>query len=196
MVLEKTLESPLDTKAIKPVKHKGNQLWIFIGRTDAEAETPILWPPDLKSRHIGKDTDAGKDWRQEEKRVTEDEIVGWHHWLNRHEFDKLWEIVRDSKPGVLQSMGSQRVGHNWATEPPQQRNCCERKNKQQKKKKKQTHKTKNWGDLKPQKFIFSLFWRPEAQNYSVCGVLASGGSEGEADSRLSQRLSVLILGVP
>ena len=75
MVLEKTLESPLDSKEIKPVNPKGNQPWIFIGRTDAEAEAPILWPPDVKSRLIGKDPDAGKDWRQKEKRAAEDEMV-------------------------------------------------------------------------------------------------------------------------
>ena len=83
MVLE-TLESPLDCKEIKPVNPIGNQSWIFIGRTDAEA--PILWPPDVKNWLTGKDLDAGKDWRQEEKGTTEDEMVGWHHWLNAHEF--------------------------------------------------------------------------------------------------------------
>ena len=82
IVLEKTLESPLDCKEIKPVNPKGNQSWIFIGRTDAEAETPILWPPHVKNWLIGKDPDTGKDWRQEEKGVIEDEMVGWHHWLN------------------------------------------------------------------------------------------------------------------
>ena len=86
VVLEKTLESPLDSKEVKPVNPKGNQSWIFIGRTDAEAEAPILWPLDVKSRLIGKDPDAGKDWNQEEKGTTEDEVVGWLHWLNRHEF--------------------------------------------------------------------------------------------------------------
>ena len=84
--LEKTLESPLDCKESKPVNPKGNTTWIFIGRTDAEAETPILWSPDVKSRLIRKDPDAGKDWRQKEKGLTEDEMVGWHHWLNEHEF--------------------------------------------------------------------------------------------------------------
>ena len=79
VVLEKTLESPLDCKEIKPVNHKRNQPWIFIGRTDAEAETPILWPPDAKNRVIGKDHDAGKDWRWEEKGVIEDEVAAWHH---------------------------------------------------------------------------------------------------------------------
>ena len=84
VVLEKTLESPLDCKKIQPVHPKVNQSWIFIGRTDAEAETPVLWPPDGKNWLIWKDPDAGKDWRQEEKGTTEDEMVGWHHWLNGH----------------------------------------------------------------------------------------------------------------
>ena len=87
MVLEKTLESPLDCKEIQPVHPKGNRSWIFIGRTDAEAETPILWPPDTKSWLIWKDLDAGKDWRQEEKGTTEDEMTGWHHLLDEHEFE-------------------------------------------------------------------------------------------------------------
>ena len=82
MVLEKTLESPLDCKEIQPVHPKGNQPWVFIGRTDTEAETPIFWPPDTKSQLIGKDPDAGKDFRQEEKGMTEDELIGWHHRLN------------------------------------------------------------------------------------------------------------------
>ena len=85
-VVEKTLESPLDCKEIQPVNPKGNQSWIFIGRTDVEA--PTLWPPDVKSQLTGKDADAGKDWRQEEKGTTEDEMVGWHHWLNGHEFEQ------------------------------------------------------------------------------------------------------------
>ena len=92
VVLKKTLESPLDCKEIQPVNPKGNQSWIFIGRTNAEAETPIFWPPDAKNwligkDPIGKDPDAGKDWRQEEKGTIEDEIVGWHHRLNGHEFE-------------------------------------------------------------------------------------------------------------
>ena len=91
VVLEKTLESSLDSKEIKPVHSKGNQSWIFIGRTDVEAETPVLWPPDANSWLIGKDADAGKDGRQEEKGMTEDEMVGWHHRLNRHELEQiLW----------------------------------------------------------------------------------------------------------
>ena len=89
VVLEKTLESPLDCKEIKPVNLKGNQSWIFIGRTDAEAEAQMLWPPDVKNWLIGKEPDAGKDWRQEEKRETEDEIIRWHHWLRGHEFEQV-----------------------------------------------------------------------------------------------------------
>ena len=87
VVLENTLESPLDCKEIQAVNPKGNHPWIFIGRTDAEGEAPILWPPDMKNWLIGKDPDAGKDWGQEEKGTTEDEMVGWHHWLNGHEFE-------------------------------------------------------------------------------------------------------------
>ena len=85
-MLEKTLESPLDCKEIQPVHPKGNQSWIFIGRTDAEAETPIIWLPDVKNWLIGRDSDAGKDWRCEEKQMTEDEMAGWHHQLYEHEF--------------------------------------------------------------------------------------------------------------
>ena len=91
VVLEKTLESPLDCKEIQPVHPKGGQSWMFIGRTDAEAEAPILWPPDAKSWLIGKDPDAGKDWRWEKKGTTEDEMVGWHHRLNGHEFEQALE---------------------------------------------------------------------------------------------------------
>ena len=115
VVLEKTLESPLDYKEIQSVHPKGNQSWVFIVRTDAEAKTPILWLFDEKNWLIWKDPDAGKDWGQEEKGTTEDEMVGWHHWLNGHEFEsgRWWWT---GKPGVLQSIGSQRVIHNWATE--------------------------------------------------------------------------------
>ena len=87
VVLEKTLESPLDCKEIQPVHPKGDQSWVFIGRTDVEVETPIFWPPDMKSWLIWKDPDAGKDWGQEEKGITEDKMVGWHHQLNGHEFE-------------------------------------------------------------------------------------------------------------
>ena len=87
MVLEKTLESPLDCKEIQPVHSKGDQPWVFFGRNDAKAETPVLWPPHAKSRLIRKDSVAGKDWEQEEKGATEDEIAGWHHRLDGHEFE-------------------------------------------------------------------------------------------------------------
>jgi len=98
VVLEKTLESPLDCKEIQPVHPKGNQPWIFIGRTDAEAETPVLWPPDAKNWVFGKDPDAGENLRQEEKGTTEDKVVGWHHWLGGHEFEQA--------PGVGGGQGS------------------------------------------------------------------------------------------
>ena len=88
MVLEETLENPLDCKEIQPVHPKGNQSWIFTGRIDAEAETTILWPPDMKNWLIGKDSDSGKDWRQEEKGMTEDEMVGSHHWLDGHKIEQ------------------------------------------------------------------------------------------------------------
>ena len=86
--VEKIRESPLDYKEIQPFHPKGDQSWVFIGRTDVEAETPVLWPPDVKNGLIGKDLDAGKDWRKEEKGMTENEMVGWHHWLNGHEFEQ------------------------------------------------------------------------------------------------------------
>ena len=101
----RTLDSPLDCKKIKPVNPKGNQSWIFIGRTDAEAETPILWPPGVKNWLIGKDPDAGKDWRQEEKGTTEDEMVGWHHQLNGCEFEQAL--------GVGDGQGSLVCGSPW-----------------------------------------------------------------------------------
>ena len=109
VVLEKTPESPLYCKEMQPVYPKRDQSWLFIGRTDAKAETPILWPPDGKSWLIWKDPDAGKDWRQE-KGMTKDEMAGWHHWLNGRESE--WS------PGVgmLRFMGSQRVGYDWVTE--------------------------------------------------------------------------------
>ena len=92
VVLEKILESLLDCKEIQPVQPKGNKYWIFIGKTDAEIETPILWPPEAKSWLLRKDPDAGKDWRQEEKVTTEDEMVGWHHGLNGHEFEQALRV--------------------------------------------------------------------------------------------------------
>ena len=116
VVLEKTHESPLDSKEIKPVTPKGNQLWIFTGRTDIEAEAPIFWPPDVKSQPIGKHIDAGKYWRQEGKGTTEDEMVGWKHPTITESMDmslsKLWEMVEDRGA----SIGSQSVTHNLLTE--------------------------------------------------------------------------------
>ena len=105
VVLEKTLESPLDCKEIKPVRLKRNKSLIFTGRTDAEAETPILWPPDVKNWFIGKYLDAGKDWRQEEKGMTEDKMVGWHHQHNGHEFEQA--------PGVGEEQGSLACCGPW-----------------------------------------------------------------------------------
>ena len=105
VVLEKTLESPLDCKEIQPVHPKGDQSWVFTGRTDVEAETPILWPPDAKSWLIWKDPDAGKDWRQEEKGTTKDEMVGWHHQLDRHGFG--WT------PGVGDGQGGLVCCGSW-----------------------------------------------------------------------------------
>ena len=113
------LRVPWDSKEIQPVHPKGNQSWIFIWRTDAEAETPILWPPDAKKWFTGKDPDAGKDWRQEEKRMTEDEMVGWHHQLNGHEFEHLGDgegqgSLHAAVHGVAKS---QTWLSNWTTIP-------------------------------------------------------------------------------
>ena len=116
MVLEKTLESPLDCKEIRPVNPKGNQSWIFFGRTDVEAETPILWPRDMKNRLIRKHPDAERDWRQKEKGTTKDETVGWHHWLDGHEFEQALGV--DDGQGSLAccSPCCHRVRHDWVTE--------------------------------------------------------------------------------
>ena len=105
VVLEKILESLLDCKEIQPVHPEGDQSWVFIGRTDAEAETPILWPPDAKNWLIGNDPDAGRDWRQKEKGMIMDEIVGWHHWLNGHEFEQT--------PGDGEGQGSLVCCRPW-----------------------------------------------------------------------------------
>ena len=115
VVLEKTLESPSDCKEMQPIHPKGDQSWVFIGRTDVAAETPVFWPSNAKSWLIWKDADAGKDWGQEENGNTEDEIVRWHHWVNGH---LTWVWVDSGswwwtgRPGVLQFMGSQRAGHD------------------------------------------------------------------------------------
>ena len=128
VVLQKTLESPLDWKEIQPV-HPKDQSWVFTGRTDVEAKTPILWPPDAKSWIIWKDPDAGKDWRREEKETTENEMAGWLDEMvgqsmiwdgSPTQWTWVWVNSRSwwwtGRPGVPQSMGSQRVGHDWATE--------------------------------------------------------------------------------
>ena len=112
-MLEKVLESPLDCKEVKPVNPNGNQSWMFIGSTDAEAETPTFWPPDAKNWLIWKDPDAGKDWGQEEKGMTEDKMVGWHHLLNGPEFELALGV--GDEQGSLVCWGC-RVGHAWVTE--------------------------------------------------------------------------------
>ena len=117
LVLEKTLESPLDYKEIQPVHPKGDQSWVFFGRNDAEAETPVLWPPHAKSWLIGKDPDAGRNWGQEEKGTTEDEMAGWHHQLDGREFE--WTLGFGDGQGGLACCDSwgRRVRHDWVTEP-------------------------------------------------------------------------------
>ena len=127
VMLENTLESPLDCKEIKPVSPKWNQAWMFIGRTEAGAL--ILWLPDVKSWLIGKVSDSGKDWGQEEKGMTEDEMAGWH--FSPTQWTWVWVNSRSwwwtGRPGVLWFMGSQRVRHNWATEMNwtyRDVNCC------------------------------------------------------------------------
>ena len=116
---EDSWESLLDCKEIKSVNPKGNQPWIVIGRTDAEAEAPILWLPDGKSQLIGKDPDAGKDWRQEEKEMTEDEIVGWYHRLNGHAFEQTLGDGEGQGSLACWPVGLQRVGHNLVTDQQQ-----------------------------------------------------------------------------
>ena len=118
VVLEKTLESPSDCKETQPVHSKGDQSWVYFGRNDAKAETPVLWPPHVKSWLIGNDSDGGRDWGQEEKGTTEAEMAGWHHSCHRW----TWVWVNSGscwwtgRPGVLRFMGSQKVGHDWAME--------------------------------------------------------------------------------
>ena len=124
----KTLENPLDCKEIQPVHPKGDQSWVFIGRTDAKAETPILWPPDVKSWLIWKDPDAGKHWGQEEKETTEDEMVAWYHWLNGHGFG--WTL------GVGDGQGGLVCSSSW--------DCKEL----------DTTERLNWTELKNEKYCF------------------------------------------
>ena len=116
LMLERTFESPLDCKEIQPVNFKRNQSWIFIGRTDVEAETPILWPPDAKNWLLGKDPIAGEDWRQEEKGTMEDEMVGWYHQLDWHVWASSGSWCWTGKPGALQFMELLWIRHDWATE--------------------------------------------------------------------------------
>ena len=122
VVLEKTLENPFDCKEIQPINPKGNQSWIFIERTDAdaEAEAPILWSPDVKSWLIRKDPDAGKDWGQEENGTTKDETVGWHHLLNGHEFEQALADGEGQGGLACFSLWGWKEWHNWATEQQQQ----------------------------------------------------------------------------
>ena len=115
VVFEETLESPLECKEMQLVNPKGNQSWVFTGRTDVKAETPVLWPPDAKSWFIWKDPDAGKDWRHK-KGMTEDEMVGWHHRLNGHEIEQALRVGDEQGSLGAQYMGLQRVGHNRVTE--------------------------------------------------------------------------------
>ena len=116
VMLEKTLKSLLDCKDIQPVNPEENQSWIFIGRTDAETETPVLWPPNVKNWLLGRDPDAGKDWRWEEKGMTEDEMVGWHYWFSGHEVESTLG-VGDGQGGLACcSPWGCRVWHDWVTE--------------------------------------------------------------------------------
>ena len=116
MVLEKTLEIPLDWKEIQPVNPKGNQSWVFIGRTDAETESPVLWPPDGKNWLSGKDPDTGGDWRQKEKGTKEDEMVGWHHQLDGHEFERAPGVGDGQRSLACCCPQGCRVRHDWVIE--------------------------------------------------------------------------------
>ena len=136
-----------------PVSPKGNQPWIFSGRTDAEAEAPILWPPDAKNQLIGKDPDAGKDWRQEEKGTTEDEMVGWHHWLNGHEFEQT--------PGDSEGPGSLVCCCLWGL---RESDTTEQLNNNHRPSVTKDYKLGGW---EPQKCTPFWFWRPGAQRWVV-----------------------------
>ena len=141
VVLERTLESPLDCKEIQLVHSKGDQSWVFIGRTDAKVETPVLWPPHAKSWLIGKDSDIGRDWGQEEKGTTEDEMVVWHHWLNGRESE--WT------PGFSDGQGRLACCDSWGP------------------KESDTTEQLNWTKLKPEKHLFLLYWL--CQSLWLCG---------------------------
>ena len=152
-VLEKTLESPLDCKEIQLVHPKGNQSWIFIGRTDIEAETPILWPSDAKNWLIWKDLDFGKDWRQEEKGMSENEMVGWHHWPNGHEFGQTLG-VGDGQGGLAccgswgckESDRSESLMFKLVLEKAEELNC--------------QHPLDHWKSKRvPEKHLLLLHWK-------------------------------------
>ena len=147
VVLEKTPESPLACKEIQPVHPKGNQSWIFIGRTDAVAEIPTLWPPDEKNWLSGKDPDAGKDWRQE-KRATEDEMIGWHHQLSGHEFEQA--------PGIGDGQESLACCSPWG---------CKESN---------TTKQLNWTELR---FVVTFLWKSKRLSISWLQALSAVISE-------------------
>ena len=153
VVLEKTLESPLDCKEIQLVHSKGDQSWVFIGRTDAKAEAPIVWPPHVKSWLIGKDSDAGRDWGQEEKGMTEDEMAGWHHRVNGHEFGWI--------PGVGDGQGGLACCNSWGH------------------KESDTTERLNWTELMPYGRWDLSFWTPgqSCVPCSECRVLGSGPPE-------------------
>ena len=155
VVLEKTLGSPLDCKEIKPVSLKGDQPWIFIGRTDVEAETPILWPPDVNSWLIGKDPDSGRDWRQEEKGMTEDEMAGWHHWLDGHDFE--------CTPGVSDGQGGLACCNSWGHKESD---------------------TTGWLNWSVQSWVFTkaetpILWPPDVKNWLIGKYPDSGKDWGQ-----------------
>ena len=162
VLLENTLESLLDSKEIQPVHPKRNQSWIFIGRTDALAKAPILWPPDVKNWLVEKDPDAGKDWRQEEKGTTEDEMGGWHHWLDGHEFE--WA------PGVGGGQGSLACCSPWGH------------------KESDMTEQMNWTELKSSVVIKSLPAVQETQVQSLRSVRSPGEGHGRPHSHSSIQL--------
>ena len=141
VVLEKTLESPLNCKEIQPIHSKGDQPWDFCRRTDAKAETLILWPPDVKNWLIGKDPDAGKDWRQEQKGMTEDEMVEWHHWLDGHEFEQA--------PGVSDGQGGLVCCSPWGLKELDMTEWL------------------NWTELNPLEDRDTWKWRSEEQTSTI-----------------------------